>query len=113
MNNAIQNDHPLIGTWITCDEDSDAAFVISVVEGQFSVSGFARCDAEAFQISDLVWDGNALHFSSLMPSTGFKSKHVFRAQPDGSAEVEFTWWEPWKKKDVKPGDIPEAWQTAE
>lgn len=38
----IQEDHPLAGTWITDDEDSDAAFVFNSKNGEIEVSGFCR-----------------------------------------------------------------------
>jgi hypothetical protein len=107
---AIPADHALIGTWITDGEDSDAAFTFSLKNGKFRVSGFCRSDGEAFEISRVEWDGWALSFMARMPSTDTITKNVFRIRPDGRVDLELTAYEVWKKKDVKPGEIPEAWR---
>ncbi len=106
----IRPDHPFIGTWITDEEDSDAAFVVAVGRTKFRVSGFSRSDGEAFKITQTKWDGRSLSFTSRMPSTGHTTRNVFRLRRDGKAILEFTQCEVWKKKDVKPGELPEAWQ---
>jgi hypothetical protein len=106
----VQKDHPLVGTWITDDEDSNLAITIEIKKGNFKVSSFVRSTGEFLKISKLLWDGKALSFSSLVPSNGWRTRVVFRAARDASAHVEFTDYEVWKKKDVKPGEIPEAWK---
>ncbi len=106
----IQADHPLIGTWVTKDEDSDAAFTFSVTDGEFRVSGFCQSDGEEFEISDVKWDGNALTFNAIMPSTGFATRNVFSIRLDGKLDLELTTHEVWKKKRVKPGQLPRAWR---
>jgi hypothetical protein len=107
----IPVDHPLIGTWVTDDEDSDAAFVVAAVGNQLQVTGFCRSSGEAFEITDAKWDGAALSFVATFPPTGTVTKNVFRVRPDGRADLELTSYEIWKKKDVKPSDPPEAWRT--
>jgi hypothetical protein len=107
----ISKEHPLVGTWITEDEDSDSAYVVKASRGRFVVSGFCRSDGERFRITQTRWDGLNLSFEALMPSTKWKSRHVFRLKKDGSVEHEITIWENWKKKDVTPGQLPEAWQV--
>jgi hypothetical protein len=92
----VSPDHPLIGTWITSDEDSNAAFVFSVSSNQFQVSGFCRSDGEEFQITGVTWDGEALSFVVRMPSTETVTKNVFRLRPDGTADLELTTYEVWK-----------------
>ncbi len=47
----ISNTHPLVGTWITDEEDSDAAFVIKVSRGHFVVTGFSQSTGEKFKIT--------------------------------------------------------------
>ena len=106
----IQKDHPLVGTWITDDEDSNVAVVIEVRRGRFRVSSFTRSDGEFHKITHLKWNGKTLSFDSTVPSNGWRTKHVFSAGPHGFANVEFTWFELWKEKDVKPGEVPEAWR---
>lgn len=105
----LDHTHPLVGTWITEDEDSDVALVVKAVRGRFAVSGFCRSDGERLRVTKVCWDGEALSFDTLVPSTKCRAKHVFRLQADGRAEVEFTFVDIWKKKDVKPGVLPEAW----
>ncbi|HPR82597.1 MAG TPA: hypothetical protein PLD51_01950 [Pontiellaceae bacterium] len=108
---SLPKDHPLVGTWITSDEDSDVAVTIEVQSGKFKVSSFTRSDGEFHKVENVKWAGNALSFDSTVPSNGWQTKHVFRIKPDGSAEVELTWSDVWKKKDVKPGEPPESWQA--
>ena len=47
----ISNTHPLVGTWITDEEDLDAAFVIKVSRGHFVVTGFSQSTGEKFKIT--------------------------------------------------------------
>ena len=105
-------DHRLIGTWITSEEDSDTAFVFFAANNEIHVSGFCRSNGEEFEITEVKWDGEALSFVARFPSTDTTTKNIFRVRPDGRADLELTAYEIWKKKDVKPGDTPEAWQPA-
>jgi hypothetical protein len=107
---AVSSDHPLVGTWITDEEDSNAAFTISAKSGEFCVSGFCRSDGEKFEITQVEWDGETLRFVARMPSTDTSMKNAFRLRPDGKADLELTIYEVWKKKDVTPGETPEAWR---
>lgn len=100
---SVTDDHALIGTWITQQEDSDAAFTVSVKAGKFHVSGFCRSEGEAFKITQVKWDGTALSLMAQMPSTGHVTRNVFRMRPNGKADLHLTLFEVWKKKDVKPG----------
>ena len=106
----IPSDHPLVGTWITDAEDSDAAFTVSVKNNKFCVSGICRSDGEAFKITHARWDGKALSFTARMPSTDTRTENVFRLRRDGGADLELTTYEVWKKKEVKRGELPEAWR---
>lgn len=107
----IQADHPLVGTWITEEEDSNVAFTISVQDGAFAVAGFCRMDGEAFEISELAWDGDALTFRARMPSTDTVTKNLFRIRADGRAELECTIYEIWKKQDLTIGERPRGWDV--
>ncbi len=102
----------LEGTWITDEEDSNAAFIFSTKGGKFRVSGFCRSDGEEFEITRVRRDGDSLSFVARMPSTDNVTKNVFRIRPDGKLDLELTTFEVWKKKDAKPGEIPEAWRRA-
>jgi hypothetical protein len=95
--------HPLIGTWITETEDSDAAFTISVKDGALAVSGFCLSDGERFIISALSWDGERLRFTARMPSTSAVTWNCFSIRPDGKANLELTLHEVWKKKTNSKG----------
>jgi hypothetical protein len=107
---AIPVNKALLGTWITAEEDSDAAFTFSTKNKRFHVTGFCRSDGEAFEITQVKWDGKALSFVARMPSTNNVTKNVFRIRSDGRSDLELTTYDIWKKKDVKPGEIPEAWR---
>ena len=107
---SIAPNHPLIGTWITSDEDTDTAFVFSAANNGFRVSGFCRSSGEEFEITEVKWDGEALSFVARFPPTDTITKNIFRVRPDGTANLELTTYENWKKKDVQPGEIPEAWK---
>jgi len=111
--NTIAPDRSLTGTWITDEEDSDAAFTVSLRNDKFHVSGFCRSDGEKFAITKVKWDGKALSFTARMPSTDWVTKNVFRIRRDGKVDLELTLHEVWKKKDVKPGERPEAWGPRE
>jgi len=109
----ISEEHPLAGTWITDEEDSDAAFVFTIENGEIKVSGFCQSDGEMFEIKDTKWDGETLTFTARMPSTDYTSINSFQMRPDGKADLTLTIFEVWKKKDVKPGVRPEGWQVAQ
>ena len=96
-------DEKLTGTWVTQEEDSDAVFAFIIKDGIFEVSGFERSDNEAFEITNVVWDGNALSFTAVMPSTGFRTQNIFRLRLDGNADLAFTSYEVWKKIETTKG----------
>ncbi|HEX2113322.1 MAG TPA: hypothetical protein VHM01_02860 [Alphaproteobacteria bacterium] len=103
MTNVVRFDpaHPLVGTWVTMD-DANAEFTVSAKGGSFAVTGRDQSDGEEFLISDVSWRGEALHFTSLMPSTGHRVKHVFRMSPSKQyMEHEYTLFEVWKRKESK------------
>ena len=102
----------LLGTWITDEEDSNAAFTFSVRNSKVRVSGFCRSDGEKFEVRKVNWDGKTLSFTARMPSTNFVTKNVFRIRRDGRLSLELTSYEIWKKKEVTPGEAPEAWRRA-
>jgi hypothetical protein len=91
--------HPLIGTWRDPEDATTAEFTITARSGGLTVSGCDHHDGEAFQISDVSWDGKELRFRTLMPSTGFRQLHVFRPLSETTVEHEFTTVETWLKKE--------------
>jgi hypothetical protein len=103
MTNVVKfgSPHPLVGTWVALDDDVDAEFTVAAKGDSFIVSGRDQSDGEEFMISDVAWDGEALRFSSLMPSTGHRVSHVFRLSPRRrTIEHEYTLLEIWKRKDA-------------
>ena len=107
---AIPVNKALVGTWITDDEESNAAFTFSEKNNKYHVTGFCRSDGEPFEITRVKWNGNALSFIARMPSTNNVTKNVFRLRSDGKLDHELTTYDVWKKKNVKPGEIPKAWR---
>jgi len=94
-------EHALIGTWVTGEETSDAAFVFSERNKRLHVSGFCISDREEFKITEVKWDGKALSFTARMPSTDATTKNVCRIRRDGKLTLALTTYEVWKKKAVK------------
>ena len=90
-------DHAFVGTWVTEDEDSDVSFEISASGDGFHVVGVCISDGEVFEIQNLASGDNWLSFDAVMPSTGWRSKNVFRLRSDGKADLELTIYEVWKK----------------
>jgi hypothetical protein len=89
--------HPLIGKWIL-DDDTGVEYTVSALGDSPTVSGVDLSDGEEFAITDVFWDGVELRFTSLMPSTQYKLRHIFRALPNSEVEHEWTRVETWHKK---------------
>jgi hypothetical protein len=109
MNNSLI-DHPLIGTWVAGDEDSDVAFGISTDGDTFQVSGFSISSGALFKISDVMWDGKALSFVARFPSTNTVTRNVLRPQSADAVTLKLTIHEVWIRKEVKLGQLPSAWR---
>jgi hypothetical protein len=103
-------DHPLVGTWIAEEDDSDVAFVISVEDNVFKVSGIYRSSGIPFDIYDVIWNGEALSFTARFQPTNTITKNVFRARTSDVADLALTVYEVWIKKEAKPGELPGAWR---
>jgi hypothetical protein len=88
--------HALIGTWTHPDESAE--YTVSALGDICTVSGVDPGDGESFIISDVSWDGSELRFTSLMPSTEYELRHVFRVVSEKEVEHEWTRIEPWIKK---------------
>lgn len=69
-------DHPLVGTWVSADGDSAAEFTIVSTGSGLTVTGRDRDDGEEFIVNEILWDGEKLRFSTLMPSTGYRARHA-------------------------------------
>ena len=90
--------HPLVGTWFHPNGDSSAEFTIALEDGRFMVSGVDARDNERFEITGVSWNGEELCFTSVMPSTNWRTRHVFRLLDDYLVEHECTDCEVWQKR---------------
>ena len=109
----VTPDHPLCGTWVArSPEDSSdyhrAEYKISVVEGQFRVTGKDCSDDEEFIIYDIGYDGEWIRFSSQMPSTGRSGHNWMRIVEKDKIEFRFTFTETefWVRKSVSLKVLP-------
>lgn len=109
----VTSDHPFCGTWSAMWPDESAEyfgteFTISVVRQHFHVTGVDRNDGEAFVIYDVTYDGEALRFASLMPSTGRRGLNWMRLVKENQVEYEFTFTERelWVRKPTTPNIVP-------
>ena len=93
-------DPAFVGTWVTEDEISDAAYRIAIDKGKYLVSAFCITDGEEFEISAVDWDGKALCIAARMPSTNWKTRSVLRIRADGKLDQELTFHEVLKQKEV-------------
>lgn len=90
--------HVLIGTWVHPDDPS-VEYTVSALGDVCVVSGVDTSDGEAFAISQTSWDGRELRFTSLMPSTQYELRHVFRVRSETEIEHEWQRIERWCRKD--------------
>jgi hypothetical protein len=96
----IDRNHPLIGTWITEEEDSSAEITIAFETGHFRVTGYGSMSKEKFIIENLSWDGKKLKFTSRIPSSNDAVKHMLMLLPDLKVDHELTFCDAWKRKDT-------------
>jgi len=88
----------LVGTWI--NHKSAVEFTVGLDGGKVVVTALDVKSGEAKRIQDVTWNGKDLKFISVMPSTGFVLRHVFRpslAHPN-SVENEYTSVANWERK---------------
>lgn len=90
--------HPLVGTWFHPNGGSTAEFTVTPEGGGFAVSGLDTGDGERFEISHVDWNGEALSFTSIMRSTKWRTRHVFRVLGECQVEHERTDSEVWCKR---------------
>jgi len=91
-----------------CLEDSSdyprTEYTITVVDGQFRVTGVDPMDGEEFMIYDVAYDGESIRFVSLMPSTGRTGRNWMRIVDKDKVEYRFTFTERelWVRKPFAP-----------
>ena len=74
-----------------------------VVGDTFVVAGRDVNDDEAFEISDLRWDGSTLRFRSRMPSTDHTVDHEMTSEDYGVCRHRYTLEETWTRCDLTSG----------
>lgn len=84
----------LIGRWKSPapwdSEDYRVAYEVSGFEHNPVVSATDLSDGEAFLVSNVDWDGDALTFTTLMPSTGRIGINRFSLDERGDVTAQFT-----------------------
>ena len=102
---SVDSKHPLCGVWIASDQNETgdyylAEYCVSVVDGNFQVTGLDKSHDEKFVISDVSWDGHCLTFKTLMPSTKRRGFMKIRIVDTNQIELEFTFTETeiWRRK---------------
>jgi hypothetical protein len=93
-------DERLVGGWAV--EESSAVFVIQIVEDQMVIRGVDSSDGEAFQITNLKWDGTTFRGRFRMPSSNWTTHSALRFESAKSL-----WGAAWG--DV-PGIVEERWR---
>ena len=85
-------------------------FTISVVDERFKVTGIDADDGEEFKIYDVGYDGESIHFTSLMPSTGRMCRFWIRPVELDKVSVRctFTDHELWVRKSPNMRVLPRS-----
>ncbi|MBU2709163.1 hypothetical protein KCM76_24420 [Zooshikella marina] len=96
---SIQSNHPLIGTWITENDDSAVEFTIYPEGSTLQVKGRDRMDGESFVITEIEFSNAQLSFRSTMPSTGHTVVNRMKSVSKGLVDFEYTIKETWVKVD--------------
>jgi hypothetical protein len=99
----VRYNHPMVGVWQEVENpisETSVVYEIAVVGGQFAVSGIDEGDGTNLTISNVKWDGSALYFTSVYPSTGHCAEHELRAFKPGLVNhyVTSTSLELWRKR---------------
>jgi hypothetical protein len=95
-----------------CPDDScdypRTEYTISVVDGQFRVTGIDPVDGEEFIIYDVGYDGESIRFVSHMPSTGRTGHNWMRIVDKDKVEYRFSFTERelWVRKPFTPRVLP-------
>ena len=84
------------GTWQ--HDDSSVEYTVALSGDVVEVSGLDTIDGEELRVSEVVYDGRELRFTTVCPSTAFALRHVLRNPESGHCEHEYTRVEMWKRK---------------
>jgi hypothetical protein len=90
----------IAGTWVTADNDSFVEFTVEPTAKGVVVTGRETIHGEGMVISDVSWDARGLHFTSTLPSNGYRAGHVFRLPAEnGRLRHELTLVEIWVRRE--------------
>jgi len=107
--------HPLVGTWEQVDNPfhkTSIVYTITIVAGDFVVSGRDEADGKPLKVSKIKWDGGSLHFTTFFPPTRYSARHVMQLVARGRANHQVDGYrEVWKKRPPRKGTGPSATQS--
>jgi hypothetical protein len=88
--------HPLEGEWRSDEWEYDnVVYQIRFSKNKPVVTGIDEQDGEKFIIKNILWNGQELKFTSLMPSTKWEVEHVFSSISKDKVEHRSTKREQW------------------
>jgi hypothetical protein len=94
--------HPLVGTWEQVDNPfhkTSVVYTVTIVAGDFVVSGCDEADGKPLKVSKIKWDGESLYFTTFFPPTRYSARHVMRLVARGPANHQVDDdQEVWKKR---------------
>jgi hypothetical protein len=85
--------HVLEGVWAA--SDSSVHYTITPRGASFEVSAVDSEDGEQLEISAIKWDGKALRFTSVCPSTEWRLDHIVEITGAGVVEHRYTRKDDW------------------
>ena len=85
------------GRWLHQDEDTDAEYIIEKREGVLAVTARCISDGELMEVRALRWEQDALRFDTVVPSSGYRTRHSMRFTALDRCDHEFTLFETWKR----------------
>ena len=80
----VSSNHPLVGVWRekkNPEYTTPCVLTIAVEDGQFFLREVDESDGVVLWISDIIWDGERLHFVTLFPPTKHKAMPYLFAHP--------------------------------
>jgi hypothetical protein len=84
----LRSNHPLVGTWEEQENpvyQTSVVYEIKVADGHLWVSGKDEETGKYLTVSGVVWDGEALRFTTYFPPTRHRATHVMRVTRSGRA----------------------------
>jgi hypothetical protein len=101
---SVNADHAvegLVGVWFYDIEDSPGVEItVRVVDGEVLVSETDTRDNEAFEVSDVSWDGESLRFVARVPSNNYRVENQLRLFGADSIKLRYTGTVPWRRTEA-------------